>query len=85
MNRENLISQVKDLYAKLASDESQQHFTQTTQEITPEAYYENLLGMVIKEINMGTFDSFKSGQEIVDAVAKNKHKWLSEWDQNRLS
>jgi hypothetical protein len=85
MNREKLISQVKELYAKIASDESQQHFTQTTTELTPEAYYENILGMVIKEISAGTFDSYGSGQEIINAVANDKKKWLSDWKQNNLS
>ena len=85
MNREKLIFQVKDLYAKLASDESQQHFTQTTTDLTPEAYYENVLGMVIKEINAGTFDSYGSGQEIINAVANDKNKWLSDWKQNKFS
>lgn len=85
MNREKLISQVKDLYAKLASDESQQHFTQTTTDLTPEAYYENILSMVIKEINDGTFDSCSSGQEIINAVANDKNKWLSDWKQNKFS
>lgn len=79
MDREELISQVKDIYAKLASDESKQHFTQSTIELTPEAYYENILGMVINEINSGTFDSFKTGQEIVNAVANDKTRWLSDW------
>ncbi len=41
-------------------------------------YYENILGMVIKEINAGTFDSYGSGQEIINAVAKDKSKWLSD-------
>lgn len=85
MNRDKLISQVKEHYSKLASDESQQHFSETTTDLTPEAYYENILGMVIKEINAGSFDSFKSGQEIIDAVAKNKNKWLSDWEQNKFS
>ena len=85
MNRDKLTSQVKDHYAKLASDESQQHFSQTTTNLSPETYYENILGMVLKEIGVGTFDSFHSGQEIVDAVAKNKTKWLSDWEQNKLS
>ena len=85
MNREKLISQVKELYAKLASDEGQQHFSQTTTNLTPDAYYENILGMVLKEINEGTFDSFHSGQEIVNAVANDKNKWLSDWDQNKFS
>jgi hypothetical protein len=78
MNRDKLISQVKDEYARIASSESQQHFHQTTTEITPEAYYENLLGKAISEINRGTFDNFKSGKEIVNAIANDK-SWLSDW------
>ena len=85
MNREKLISQVKEHYAKLASDESQQHFSQTTMDLTPETYYENILAMVIKEINAGKFDSFSSGQGIVNAVANDKKRWLSDWDQNKFS
>ena len=84
MNREELISEVKVLYAKIASDDSQQHFIQTTTDLTPEAYYENILSMVIKEISAGTFDSFASGQGIVDAVANDKSKWLSDWEKNKL-
>lgn len=78
MNRDKLISQVKDEYARIASSESQQHFHQTTTDITPEAYYENLLSNVISEISNGTFDNFKSGEEIVNAVANDK-TWLSNW------
>ena len=84
MNREDLISEVKVLYAKLASDASQQHFVQSTVDLTPEAYYENILSMVIKEIGAGTFDSFASGQGIVNAVANDKGKWLSDWEEKRL-
>lgn len=79
MNREKLISQVKENYAKLASEESQQHFDQSTVRLTPEAYYEHLLASVIDEINAGTFDSFDSGQEIVNAVANDKNRWLSDF------
>ena len=85
MNREELISQVKELYAKLASEESRQNFIQSTADFTPEAYYENLLEMVINEINAGTFDSFESGQKIINAVANDKNKWLSGWQQNKLN
>lgn len=85
MNREELISQVKVLYAKLASDENQQHFSQTSTQLTPDAYYENILGMVIKEINEGTFDSFQSGQAVIDAVAKDKNQWLSDWEKNKIN
>lgn len=78
MNHEKLIAQVKDEYARIASSESQQHFHQTTTEITPEAYYEKLLSKVINEIDKGTFDNFKSGEEVVTAVANDK-TWLSDW------
>lgn len=81
MNREKLILQVKDIYSRLASDESKWQTTQSTSELTPEAYYEKILDMVVKEINLGTFDFFTSGKEIVNAVTKNKSKWLSNWEQ----
>ena len=78
MNHDKLIAQVKDEYARIASSESQQHFHQTTTEITPEAYYEKLLSKVINEIDKGTFDNFKSGEEVVTAVANDK-TWLLDW------
>ncbi|BCJ98950.1 hypothetical protein [Anaerocolumna chitinilytica] len=78
MNRDKLIAQVKNEYARIASSESQQHFYQTTTDITPEAYYENLLSKAISEINKGTFDNFKSGEEVVTAIANDK-TWLSDW------
>lgn len=79
MNRDKLIQQVKNEYSRLAVDEDQQHFVQTTDAITADAYYGNLLNMVEQEISKGTFDSFRSGLEIVEAVANDKHKWLSGW------
>lgn len=82
MDRQELIHEVKGLYASLASQESQQHFSKTTDNITPEAYYENILGMVINQIEAGTFDSFQSGRAIIDAVSKDKQKWLSQWPSN---
>ncbi len=78
MNRDELITQVKNEYARIASSESQQHFNQTTTEATPEAYYEKLLSKVINEISNGTFDNFKSGEEVVTAIANDK-TWLSGW------
>ena len=80
MNREKLIAEVKDEYARLSSSEEQRHFYQTTEGTTPQAYYEGLLDMVLDEISKGTFDNFQSGNSIVEAVANDKHKWLSEWD-----
>lgn len=75
MNRDNLIAQVKNEYARIASSESQQHFNQTTTDMTAEAYYESLLSKAISEINKGTFDDFKSGKEVVTAIANDK-TWL---------
>jgi hypothetical protein len=84
MNRNKLVAQVKAEYSRLAEDETQQHFSQTTSNITADDYYGNLLNMVEKEIEAGTFDSFHSGLEIVDAVAADKKKWLSDWKQGKL-
>lgn len=81
MDRQTLIQEVKGQYASLASQESQRHFSQTTNQITPEAYYEQLLSMVIHEIESGTFDSFQSGEAIVDAVSKDKQSWLTQWNE----
>jgi len=72
MKRQELIDQVKEKYANIASSHSQQNFTQTTTELTPEAYYENLLSAVITEIQNGTFDNCQSGTEIVNKVAGDK-------------
>ena len=83
MNRDKLIEQVKKEYSRLAVDEDQQHFVQTTNAITADAYYGNLLNMVEKEISAGTFDSFRSGLEIVEAVANDKHKWLKDWKKEK--
>lgn len=78
MKRDELIQQVKERYASIASAESQNHFHQTTTEITAEAYYEKLLQAVINEISNGTFDNVHSADEIINKVAANK-SILSEW------
>lgn len=83
MNREMLTEEVKGIYASLASKESQQHFSQTINDVTPTQYYEKLLGMVLSEISVGTFDNFHSGKAVMEAVAKDKHKWLSQWDASK--
>jgi len=70
--RQDLINQVKEEYANIASQESQQHFHQTTTGITPEAYYEGLLSAVISEIQNGTFDNCRHGSEIINKVAADK-------------
>ncbi|NLT14270.1 MAG: hypothetical protein GXY05_07990 [Clostridiales bacterium] len=79
MHRDKLIAQVKNEYSRLADAETQQHFGQTTTGLNAEVYYENLLNMVEKEIDHGTFDGFHSGKEVIEAVAKDKNKWLSDW------
>ena len=79
MNRDKLTAQVKNEYARLADAETQQHFGQTTTGLNAEVYYGNILNMVEKEIESGTFDNFHSGKEIVEAVANDKNRWLSEW------
>jgi hypothetical protein len=79
MNRDKLIAQVKNAYERLAEDEHQQHFSQTTAGMSADKYYGSLLNMVENEITRGTFDGFHSGQEVVEAVANNKQKWLSDW------
>lgn len=78
MNRDNLINQVKDEYARIASSESKQQSIQSTTDLTPEAYYEKLLSKAVDEINKGTFDDFKSGVDVVSAIANDK-AWLSDW------
>lgn len=82
MDRETLMQEVKGIYASIAQQETQQHFSQTNSRVSPEKYYEDILRMVLDEISAGTFDRFQSGQAIVDAVAKDKHKWLSQWDHS---
>jgi len=81
MNRDKLVAQVKNEYSRLADAETQQHFGQTATGLNAETYYGNLLNMVEKEISCGTFDMFHSGKEVIEAVANDKHKWLSEWKQ----
>jgi len=78
MRRDELIAEVKEEYANIASAASQHHFHQTTTDLTPEGYYENLLGLVIAEIENGTFDNCRSGTEIVKKVAADKSV-LSGW------
>lgn len=80
LKRDILIQEVKEGYANIASAESQQHFSQTTADITPEAYYEELLEMAISEISKGTFDNCRSGQEIINKIAADK-TYLSKWKQ----
>ena len=78
MKRDELIQQVKEKYAGIASAESQHHFHDTTTGITAEAYYEKLLQSVINEISNGTFDNVRSADEVINKVAADK-SILSDW------
>ncbi|MDO5558092.1 MAG: hypothetical protein Q4F95_00675 [Oscillospiraceae bacterium] len=80
MNRDDMIQQVKEKYASIASSTSQRHFHDTTTNITAEAYYERLLQSVINEISNGTFDNVRSADEIINKVAADKSV-LSDWNQ----
>ena len=82
MDRETLMQEVKEVYAGISQQETQQHFTQTNSNSNPEKYYEEILNMVLQEIAAGTFDRFRSGRDIVEAVSKDKHKWLSQWNES---
>ncbi|MGI6012761.1 MAG: hypothetical protein ACOX7K_00540 [Oscillospiraceae bacterium] len=82
MDRETLMQEVKGIYASISQQETQQHFHQTNSRVNPEKYYEKILNMVLNEISAGTFDRFQTGRAIVDAVSKDKRKWLSQWDES---
>lgn len=82
MERELLMQQVKDIYASISQQETQQHFSQTGTDMNPEKYYEEILNMVLNEISAGTFDRFQSGRAVVEAVSNNKSKWLSQWNKS---
>ena len=77
--REELIAQVKEEYANIAHAGDQQHFHQTTMGVTPTAYYEKLLDSVISEIEHGTFDNCRSGNEVINKVAVDK-SLLRNWN-----
>lgn len=75
MNRDELISQVKNEYARLADLSSKENFVDKTgNSMKNEAYYEHLLQDVINRIQNGDFDNCSSGKEIVETIANGKIK-----------
>ena len=75
MNREILIQQVKDQYARLAELASRSHITdQTYSGVSPEAYFEQALGKAIRDISAGKYDHCISGQQVVEQIANHKTK-----------
>jgi len=79
MTRQQLIDQVKEEYASIASSPDQHHFHKTTTGVTPEEYYEKLSNAVIAEIEKGTFNDCGTSSEIIHKVAADK-SILSEWN-----
>ena len=75
MNREKLISQVKEEYARLAAGHGREAFIDDTSQESAESYFERLLQMVIDGILEGRFDRFLTGREIMEAVANDKARW----------
>ncbi len=75
MNKDLLIQQVKDEYARLAELENQAHFTnQSYQNMSPEAYYEKALEKAIRDITAGKYDDCITGVQVVERIANNKTK-----------
>ena len=73
MRREQLMSEVKDEYARLADQSSKEKDVNSTGE-NNEVYFERLLQNVLSGIRDGRFDQYQSGKEIVEAVANDKSR-----------
>lgn len=73
MDREQLMSDVKNEYAKLADFATRELFSDVTEHgMSSAQYYETLLQDVLHAIQDGHFDQYSSGLEIVEAVANDK-------------
>lgn len=75
MDREQLMSEVKTEYARIADLATRADFVGDAKEgMRNEVYYENLLQDVLHGIENGKFDDYRSGIEIVEAVANDKSR-----------
>jgi len=75
LDREQLIQQVKNEYARLAQQESRDHRTdQYNNGLSPEAYYEQALEQAIREIEAGKHDDCGSGLKVIERIANRKTK-----------
>lgn len=75
MNRDLLIQQVKNEYARLAQFESREYVTnQSYSAVSPEVYYERTLERVIRDISAGKYDNCISGLQVVERNANHKTK-----------
>ena len=75
MNRDKLIQEVKEEYARLAAGHSREDFIDDPNSQSAESYFEQLLQTVIKGIEDGRFDRFMNGRQIMEAVANNRERW----------
>lgn len=75
MDRDILIQQVKDEYARLADLESRGHITRKSYSgMSPEAHYERTLEKAIRDISAGKHDDCVSGFQVVERIANRKTK-----------
>ncbi len=75
MDRDLLIQQVKDEYARLADLESRENITARAYSgMLPEAYYEKALEKAIRDIYAGKYDDCISGLQVVESIANHKTK-----------
>jgi len=75
MNRDKLIREVKEEYARLAAGHSREDFIEDVGSQSAESYFEQLLQTVIKGIEEGRFDRFMNGRQIMEAVANDRERW----------
>jgi small acid-soluble spore protein tlp len=74
LDRNILIQQVKNEYARLAGLASRGHITDRAYSMQPEAYYEQVLEKAISDISAGKYDDCVSGLQIVERIANHKTK-----------
>ena len=75
MDRDILIQQVKNEYARLSDLASREHITdQGYSGMRPEAYYEQALETAIRDVSAGKYDDCISGLQVVERNANNKTK-----------
>lgn len=75
MHREKLIHEVKEECARLAQGHSPGDFTQSCAAGSPQVYFEQLLQAVIGAIELGKFDRFMNGRQVMEAVANNGERF----------
>lgn len=75
MDRDTLIQQVKDEYARLADSASRQHIEEHSYSgVSLEDYYEKALEKAIRDISAGKYDDYISGLQVVQYIANHKTK-----------